>query len=222
MTMVATCPGLRQLHLLLAFLCLGIAEASYSVDLRSDEKDCFLIRVPDDRPSIISGNFDLLEDERDIELNAWLEEFSKHSSVWRSQSGAIEDDFSVTVAPKGIYALCFNAIEEDEEYEGDSISVGFNIRLQGLPRALEPEQEGPDARRAFDLVESAGMIQNDWQNLLDHFDFLRKREAVHTTMTEQILSRVMSWTLIEAALVILMATAQVMYWRKFFEQRRYL
>jgi hypothetical protein len=41
-------------------------------------------------------------------------------------------------------------------------------------------------------------------------------------MTEQILSRVMSWTLIEAALVILMATAQVIYWRKFFEQRRYL
>jgi hypothetical protein len=65
-------------------------------------------------------------------------------------------------------------------------------------------------------------INSDWQNLVDHFDFLRNREAQHHVLTSQILSRVMGWTLLEAGLVVCMALGQVMYWKKFFEQRRYL
>jgi hypothetical protein len=57
---------------------------------------------------------------------------------------------------------------------------------------------------------------------VDHFDFLRNREAQHQVLTSQILSRVMGWTLLEAGLVVAMALGQVMYWKKFFEQRRYL
>lgn len=65
-------------------------------------------------------------------------------------------------------------------------------------------------------------INNDWENLVDHFDFLRNRESQHQVLTSQILRRVMGWTLFEAGLVICMALGQVMYWKKFFEQRRYL
>jgi hypothetical protein len=41
-------------------------------------------------------------------------------------------------------------------------------------------------------------------------------------LTNEILARIMGWTVVEACVVIAMAVAQVMYWRKFFEQRRYL
>jgi hypothetical protein len=83
-------------------------------------------------------------------------------------------------------------------------------------------EAGPDAKRALELVQRSVMINNDWQNLVDHFDFLRNREAQHAMLSSQILSRVMGWTLLEAALVVTMAIGQVMYWKKLFEQRRYL
>jgi hypothetical protein len=65
-------------------------------------------------------------------------------------------------------------------------------------------------------------MQGHFQNLLDHFDFMRNREAVHVQLTNQINDRVMGWTIIEAILVITMAFAQVWYWKAFFERRRYL
>jgi hypothetical protein len=58
--------------------------------------------------------------------------------------------------------------------------------------------------------------------LQDHYDFLRTRESINEALTDAIMSRVMGWTIAEACLVVFMAIAQVMYWRKFFEQRRYL
>merc|ERR1711971_853861 len=85
------------------------------------------------------------------------------------------------------------------------------------PRAGE---EGPDAERALDLLDEAEEIHDDWRNLLDHFDFLRNREAVHMKVTNQIENRVMFWSLIEAGLVVSMSVGQVLYWRRFFEQRR--
>jgi hypothetical protein len=51
---------------------------------------------------------------------------------------------------------------------------------------------------------------------------VRNREAVHQDMNDAILSRLSRWTYVEALLVVGMATAQVLYWKRFFETRRYL
>jgi len=178
--------------------------------------------------SISSGNFDVLDDEvEEGMVAAWLEKpqvaEGKNTELWRSEAGVDEETFSVEVDAGGRYKLCFeSSVEEDADDAYLELMVGFNIRLQPVPRTLPDEERGPDMERALKLVESASFIENDWQNLLDHFDFLRRREAVHTTLAQQILGRVMSWTVIQALLVIIMAVGQVMYWKKFFEQRRYL
>ena len=125
------------------------------------------------------------------------------------------------VKEKHRYSVCFqNNIGEDEPHK--SFNVGFAIRVTSLPRTLPSEENGPDALRALQLVKKATDILQDWQSLQDHFDFLRNREAVHKEMTDSILFRIERWTVIEALLVMGMATGQVLYWKKFFETRRYL
>jgi hypothetical protein len=122
------------------------------------------------------------------------------------------------------YLLCFTNEIDGEETDSDkeTVDVGFSLRYVPPPRALEDGVEGPEALRALKLVESATLIDQDWQNLLDHYDFLRNREGAHTELIQGIFQRLLRWTIIEAGLVIFMAVAQVMYLRKFFEQRRYL
>ena len=134
----------------------------------------------------------------------------------------------VKVEGKKRYRFCMESSElQDKDVDDDSardfrIQVGFDLRMQMEPRALPDEELGPDAQRALDLVEAAAATERQWQNLLDHFDFLRNREAIHRQLTSQINDRVMGWTIIEAVLVVTMAVGQVWYWKKFFEQRRYL
>jgi len=112
---------------------------------------------------------------------------------------------------------------DDDEVEDEGLPVGFNLYVRStLERTLPEGEGGPDAKRALQLVQDSIDIVAQWRTLLDHFDFLRNREAQHNILTSQILSRVMSWTILEAILVVTMAVAQVMYWKRFFEQRRYL
>ena len=233
-----------------AFLALFpvLCHASYILELGAHSKmECFAIHTPQNEKAIIryegmlvymivcgdivsilkphtccSGDYDILEEEDEMsDVRVWLEDTKNHNEAWRNQRGHYEDQFSVTVPPQTRYALCF----EPERNELDSsvvIQVGFNIRVHPLPRSLGDDEPGPDAKRALELVETSLEIEDDWESMLDHFDFLRKREAIHINISSEIMSRVLRWTLIEAGLVVSMATCQVLYWKKFFEQRRYL
>jgi emp24/gp25L/p24 family/GOLD len=117
--------------------------------------------------------------------------------------------------------------EDDSVYEIEPVTVGFSIRVDNVIAAVAsstlPDGEmGPDAQRAIELLQQASMIELNWKNLIDHFDFVRNRESYQNLLTDQINNRVIHWSIIEALLVVLMAVGQVLYWRKFFEQRRYL
>jgi emp24/gp25L/p24 family/GOLD len=172
-----------------------------------------------------SGSYDCLDDDVDgslIKVTVSHEETKKIQ--WQSDKEQTEGTFRMTVDP-GRYALCVTSLytpDEDENGSHDYTRVGLALRWIPPPRALPEGEEGPEAKRALALVESAVNIDQDWQNMLDHYDFLRTREAIHRELIEAIFSRLWKWTLIEAVLVVFMAICQVMYLRKFFEQRRYL
>jgi len=169
-------------------------------------------------------------------IAAWIEKAprrtakktSKINNVWTSNPNNAEEDFAVSVESNKRYRFCMesNALQEkdvaDDNVSNFDIQIGFDLRMQMEARALPDEEAGPDAQRALDLVEAAAAAERQWQNLLDHFDFLRNREALTRQLSIQINNRVMRWTLIEAVLVVTMAVAQVWYWKSFFEQRRYL
>jgi emp24/gp25L/p24 family/GOLD len=161
-------------------------------------------------------------------------------------------DFSIDVHSLQRYRLCFlatskekhhllqlgaassarKAVEEQEEgndteqdafFNGDyKITVGFTIRVHDIQRTLAKEEIGPDALRAIGLQKSAMHVTDQWENMHDHFNYMHYREAEHRRMSEQINDRVMGWTILESLLVVTMAIGQVMYWKSFFEQRRFL
>ena len=111
----------------------------------------------------------------------------------------------------------------DDSVFDEPIAIGFNIRIEYTNVRTLPEGEmGPDAKRALSLVDQMMVVQRNWENLLDHYDFTRNREALHERLTQQISDRVVGWSIVEAFLVVSMSIGQVMYWKKFFEQRRYL
>lgn len=174
-----------------------------------------------------SGNFDLLNDAAAGKIfTAYLQDADTLKNVWESPKGVKEGVFSVSLdaSVKHIeFCLDLEKQVDDDEVEDEGLPVGFNFYVSPASGRTLPEGEiGPDAQRALELVLQAEEISLNWRTLLDHFDFLRNREAQHALMSSQILSRVMTWTILEAALVITMAVGQVLYWRKFFEQRRYL
>jgi emp24/gp25L/p24 family/GOLD len=143
-------------------------------------------------------------------------------SLYEVPSGALEGDFELSNLQKNKqYQICFQSNVAGSNPD-DAFDMGFNLRFHNPPRTLENAESGPDNERASKLVEKAAKIHQDWDILQDHFDFLRNREAIHEEMNDAILNRITKWTYIEAVLVVSMATGQVMYWRKFFEKRRYL
>ena len=178
-----------------------------------------------------SGNFDLLEDSVDgsmvtATLTKLMGKDGKETRrVWTSETEDSEDTFSITVDAVGKYAFCIaldpSMDDYAEDYE-DSYPVGFNLRCDPLPRSLPPDESGPEAQRGMRLIETASYIESDWRNLLDHFDYLRSREQVYAQLTSQTADRLMGWNIVEALLVVTMAFCQVVYWKKFFETRRYL
>jgi hypothetical protein len=174
----------------------------------------------------LSGNYDCLNDELEGGVvNAWIEEAKPGGEmIWHGEDDASEGLFSLATKPNDRVRLCFDVESDnmDDAMQHLKIPVGFNIRVTPDPRSLPDQEIGPDAERALLQVQAAATIQSDWRNLQDHFDFLRHREAVNDLLADAILQRLYGWNIAEAVLVITMAFGQVMYWRKFFEQRRYL
>jgi hypothetical protein len=197
-------------------------QASFSVSVVPGTEECIIFRTPANRESIISASFDCLDDDLDADtLTVSVIDNDTGESLWEASRGAHEATFSMDDVKRGTrYALCFQNNHDDEEEE--TLTVGFNIRVTSPPRTLPDAELGPDGQRALKLVKQSTKILQDWENLMDHFDFLRNREAVHKKLTDGILNRITRWNQIEAFLVIGMALGQVMYWRKFFETRRYL
>jgi hypothetical protein len=143
-------------------------------------------------------------------------------SLYEIPSGDLEGDFELNnLQGNQEFQICFQSNVEGSNPD-DAFDLGFNLRFHHPPRTLDEEESGPDNQRASKLVEKAAKIHLDWDILQDHFDFLRNREAIHEEMNDAIVNRLSKWTYIEAILVVGMATGQVMYWKKFFEKRRYL
>jgi hypothetical protein len=171
-----------------------------------------------------SGSFEVLDD--DVEggkLDVSITNHGTGDTIYRVPRDAIEGSFELdNLGESTRIQVCFRNLLEPETGFDNSFDLGFTIRVSNPPRALEDGLIGPDTERAMKLVQKAAAIHTDWELMKDHQEFTRNREAIHAEMSEKILANLSRWTLTEAFLVIGMALAQIMYWRRFFETRRYL
>jgi len=171
-----------------------------------------------------SGNFDCLDDNLSPDPVSIVLYDSKFTTVWQSKAGASEGIFSHLGS--GRHQLCIsNGIMDGDDiyemYDGNDRTVGFSVRVVTLQRGVE-EEEGPDDENTSRLIEMSNSLLSWLSSMMDHQDYMRNREAVHKDLTEATFHRVVRWTLLEAFVLVLVSGGQVIYLRKFFEQRRYL
>ena len=183
-------------------------------------------------------------------LEVWIEALSSRHEphhhhdtvnpyVWESQEDASEDIFHVPINQhpenglKTKYQLCFETkskdddeVEKNEEDDHipNSIQIGFRLRIDNMvpTRTLPDNELGPDEQRALHVIDTADTTVESWHHLMDHFDYMRNREAIQDQLLRQTSAKVIGWSIVEAVVVITMAIAQVCYWKSFFKQRRYL
>jgi len=229
------------LLILLSFAAVAPSEGSFAVTVGSGDEVCYVVRAPGNEMSIISGNFDCLDDGLDPDPIRVTLYDPDGKRAWQSEDGEPEGTFAVR--GRGRHQLCIvnghganppaaAGGGDDDEDSGDGPdgarrTVGFGVRVRPLPRGGDtekktPDEEGPDTERTERLLDLADDLNEDLNDLRDHQDYLKLREAAHRELTERTFTRVVRWTVLEALVLMGVAGGQVAYLRKFFEQRRYL
>mmetsp|Transcript_19476 Transcript_19476/g.54129 ORF Transcript_19476/g.54129 Transcript_19476/m.54129 type:complete len:159 (-) Transcript_19476:140-616(-) len=140
--------------------------------------------------------------------------------VWEGPRGRTQGLFLFETEGSEKYSLCFQNRNRAEET--GAMQIGFNLRVGSILRNLPEDESGPDSDRVMRVMRTARTLTDEWDLLQDHFDFMRNREGKYEALTLSILSRIQRWSILEMLLVMGIATGQVLYWRKFFETRRYL
>lgn len=130
--------------------------------------------------SITSGNYDILNDMAEGSVfRARIDMVdAPHDTLWKSEDKQTEERFSVPIKAKQRVELCLDLDQsvDDDTVEDKGLPVGFNLYVSSaVERTLPEGEDGPDSKRALQLLEQADQIRMDWNNLLDHFDFLRNR-----------------------------------------------
>jgi hypothetical protein len=163
------------------------------------------------------------DDMEEGKLDVSITNHGTGKKIYRAPRDDVEGDFELKNLEESTrFQICFRSLFTTENGYDNSFDLGFAVRVSNPPRALEDGMIGPDSERAMKMVEKAAEIHKDWERMKDHQVFTRSREAIHEEMSEKILTNLSRWTLTEAFLVIGMALAQIMYWKRFFETKRYL
>lgn len=203
----------------------GLADGALSTVVESGEEECFVVRIPKGANWMISGNFDCLDDEHSSDpIGATLYD-EKMTPVWKSKIGSSEGAFSMYGTGKYEFCIQNGRIGSDDLYApGDGISreVGFALRADPPARGMDGNLAGPDDRLNSHLLEMSAKLMNGLHTMADHQQYMRERESKHTILADATFNRVVQWTMLEAVVLMLISLGQVLYLRKFFEQRRYL
>lgn len=214
------------LALILILQLSGLADGALSTTVESGEEECFVVRAPAGEVSTISGNFDCLDDDLEAGVVGVTLYDEKSTPVWQSYTGATEGSFSLYGS--GRFELCIQNGQlgsDDKFYPKDGIAreVGFAIRVAPQSqRGMEDGKAGPDDRLTSHLLEQSAKLMDGLHTMMDHQEYMRGRENKHSVLAEMTFNRVVQWTVLEAIVLALIACGQVLYLKKFFEQRRYL
>mmetsp|Transcript_2395 Transcript_2395/g.5185 ORF Transcript_2395/g.5185 Transcript_2395/m.5185 type:complete len:221 (-) Transcript_2395:145-807(-) len=201
------------------------ANAAFSTVVENGEEECFTIRAPANVQSTINGNFDVLDDELSPDPIGVVLYDPSEKPVWRSVPKSSEGTFSVPRA-SGKYELCIqNGKAGSDDYvankDGSDREVGFAVRVIPPQRGVEGEA-GPDDRLTSNLIDMSDRLMEGLRTMSDHQEYMRERENKHMVLADLTFNRIVQWTVLEAVVLILISFGQVLYLKKFFEQRRYL
>ena len=131
---------------------------------------------------------------------------------------------------------------EDDDFnysntDGQTRTIGFNVRVSPLSgtaldqyksqNSISAEEtkavgESKVAGQSSHVEELSTSLRESIELLQDHQSYMKRREASHRNVVEQTFGLVLKWTILEAFVLGLVATLQVLYLKKFFETKRFL
>mmetsp|Transcript_29538 Transcript_29538/g.43959 ORF Transcript_29538/g.43959 Transcript_29538/m.43959 type:complete len:250 (-) Transcript_29538:364-1113(-) len=212
-----------NVFLLLIVFCSNVANASYSMVVPSGKQECFVIRPPENTMSLITGNYDMLEDELSPDPLTVVIYGSNNREMYHSS--VFESEGTFTIAGIGTHQFCIsNGLNGKKKADGKDRTVGFAIRVKPVQRGKDSkdDKEGPDNEHTANLMSLSSTLIEGLETMKDHQQYVKDREARYLLLAAHSYQRVMRWTFVEALVLMFIAGGQIMYLRKFFEQKRYL
>jgi hypothetical protein len=144
---------------------LRICAGSLSTLLESGTEECFVIRAPSDAATVLTGNFDCLDDGLISDpISATVVDMNGNT-LWTSPPGVSEAEFDLHVTRGGRFTFCLkNGVGNINDNQDRT--MGFMVRVRSPSRAMEGSEAGPDGERALRLVEWASDLTEGWETLL--------------------------------------------------------
>ncbi len=216
----------RSFLLWLLFVGASYCHAAYILSVPPKDEECMFVSAPKNAGTFF-GNYDFLDDSSKTmdAVSVVIMDTSNHRILHRSRRGSNEGNFKVEVSSGQKLQLCLqNGIwtagkrktPQNRPHDGRARTVGLTFSFEEKNPAVELlNQNGR-------LVTATRGLIRELSSLKDHYSYMRAREAMHRETVEGTFSRLMSWTLLEGAAVISVAVGQIVYFRRFLEERRYI
>jgi len=111
--------------------------------------------------------------------------------------------------------------------DGKTRHVGFTIRVTSnaetrLKKRNKEQVEGPTADLLTEVTQLSLELVDQLDAMLDHEEYMKDRDNVHKDFLDSTVSLLFKWTMVEAVALITISVGQVLYFRKYFESRRYI
>ncbi|OEU16031.1 hypothetical protein FRACYDRAFT_238615 [Fragilariopsis cylindrus CCMP1102] len=198
----------------------SLTSAAYIVSIPAKDEECYLISSPPGSAGgTLNGNFDHLDEVIDSEpLSVVIIDSNEEHVLFRSRRRATEGVFRVNLKPDQKVNLSGRGRKSPSgrSHDGLERTVGFEYTVEGKDEKSEIHTQNEKNTKA------AAELHKQIHNLINHFSFMKLRESKHREVVETTFTQLMWWVILEAIFVVLVACAQIMYFRNFLERRRYM
>lgn len=233
--------GVLWINMVHLFLIQQVHALPLIVTMEPYEDACFLVRGPSTTQSsfgrVLVGDYELFGDAKTGDrvsakpLLVYIMENNKQEGiVWRNQPGVSHGTFRVPLSQNLGYWFCLqnsdhgpdNMEPEGEHPDHIARTVGFEVRVETIVPPVKPVPALFTTDHSDEWLARSKEVQEEMRAMMHHRDFMRVREADHRALVEMTFASTLSWTLMEAVVVIAMAIGQILYFRRFLEQKTYL
>lgn len=192
--------------------------SSYSIEVASADKNCFIVTAASGVP--ITGSFEIIHpDPKYVGVTVTGPTGYLHfeKKIMDNFEGldiedASEGFFSFDSEITGDYTMCI-ANGDEEKNDGVERLIAFNYRAVAV---------GEQDYQFIGLQSELSDLNEGLELLRDHQSYMNQREDVHKVTLESINVKVLCWTVLEAVILLGMAFWQIIYIKGFFEIKRRL
>uniref|UniRef100_A0A7S2DBK6 GOLD domain-containing protein n=1 Tax=Octactis speculum TaxID=3111310 RepID=A0A7S2DBK6_9STRA len=204
---------MKHRTLLGLFLSLLGGVSALNVEVKSGTSECFILQM--EKSAACSGNFEIIEEENQL-IGITIIGPKPSSTVYFETIGQAEGNFQFEAASTGDQTLCFSN-------QGDKDApIGFAFREDAADLISDGDSAVATEENIVSMIEVGKDLSQGLDMLLDHQQYMRMREEHHRSAVQGTNSKVLWWTLVEAAILVSMSIWQILYIRKFFEVKRYV